>query len=330
MAYLSLSMKTQTLNQICDDTIAMARAAMLQALENTSWMTTLVVADATRTLNSLELQPKFKIKETPMIEDDVDTIPDDAVEWYSNSAAFWLEKQDGDSTNTAIPDDDDDDDDDGEDDCDEYDEYDEYDEDEDDDDALEVYSQPMDFKLKPVNIDAELEILDGILEYIRQLPKLKVPTTIKLRPAKIDAQLEILEGITEYITYLPKLKVPTTVKLIPANIEPELQMLETLEDWIRHHPRIKIKPQPNDYQAMFMAKTGLGEEQSTEMLYAWSDIGFMMGDFGRCWKRNRFCTSPALNAKGAQIEASWRNFEERFKIRFDRDYKKSIREYTPG
>ena len=89
MAYLSLSMKTQTLNQICDDTIAMARAAMLQALENTSWMTTLVISDAARTLNSLEhwleLQPNFKIKDIPMTEDKVETIPDDAVEWYSES-----------------------------------------------------------------------------------------------------------------------------------------------------------------------------------------------------------------------------------------------------
>jgi len=116
MAYLNLTMKAQTLNKICDDTIAMARAAMLQALENTSWMTTLLVADATRTLNSLEhwleLQAKLKIRETPMTEDKEETIPDDAVEWYSesdddiemlnipdcgvewyiNAAEFWMEK----------------------------------------------------------------------------------------------------------------------------------------------------------------------------------------------------------------------------------------------
>jgi hypothetical protein len=340
-------MKTQTLNQICDDTIAMARAAMLQALENTSWMTTLLVADATRTLNSLEhwlvLQPKFKI------EDDVENIPDDAVEWYSesdddletlaipdrvlewyiNAADFWMEKQDCDSINTATPDDDDDDDDDSEDECDEYDEYDEYDEDEEDDDVLEVHSQTMNFELKPVEIDAELEILKGIIEYIRQLPKLKVPTTIKLRPAKIDAELKILDGISEYITHLPKLKIPTTVKVRPANIEPELEMLETLEDWIRRHPRIKIKKQRIDDRAMFMAKTGLGGEQFSEMLSMWYDIGCMMKDFDCCWKRNNFRGSPALDARCKQIEGCWKNFEERFKIKFDREFKKAIREYTP-
>ena len=154
--------------------------------------------------------------------------------------------------------------------------------------------------------------------------------TIKIKPAKIEAELELLEGIAEYIKYLPQIKVPTTTKLRPANIEPALEMLEEIDDWIRHHPRIRIKQQPINYRAMFMEKTGLGGEQWSEMLDMWCDIGLMMKEFDRCWKRNNFRGSPALDARCNQLEASWKNFEERFKIKFDREYRNSIREYTPG
>ena len=315
-------MSTQTPNQIYNETITMAREVVLQALEDTSWMTTLSVAEATRTLSSVErwlqLQPRFKIKENPMMEDDVETIPDDAVEWYSesddalevleipdcdvewysNAAEFWLQKQDDDSIKTAIPDEEDEEDDD-----DEYDESDgcdeeegEEDDEDEGEDEPELHGQPMTIKVKPAKIDAELKILEDVADWVRRRPKFKIRTTIKLKPAKIDAELKILEGIHEYI---------------------------------RHLPRLKVRNQPINYEEMFMRKTGLGPEQYEAMQDTWQEIRHRMQDFARCWKQNNYRRSQVLDSKGNIIETCWRNFKARFMISFDQDLEQAIRDYTP-
>ena len=71
-------MNAPILNQICDETITMLSDAMDYALNNQSWLNQLLADEANRKLRSIEawveLQPKFKIKETTTEKDETDTI----------------------------------------------------------------------------------------------------------------------------------------------------------------------------------------------------------------------------------------------------------------
>ena len=236
-------MNPQILNQIYDETITMLSDAMQQALNNRSWLNQLLADKASRKLRSveawLELQPKFKVKDTALEEEgDIIDIPDE----------------------------------------------------------LETHIQTLTVKLKPAKIAAELKLLERIDEYLKHLPKLKIPKTIKLKPANIDAELKILEGIHEYL---------------------------------KRQPKLKVSNQPINYESMFMQKTGLGQEQYEDMQDADQEIRLRIQDFARSWKHNNYKRSQALDSKGNIIELCWKNFKARFKISFDQDLETSIRDYTP-
>jgi hypothetical protein len=66
------------------------------------------------------------------------------------------------------------------------------------------------------------------------------------------------------------------------------------------------------------------------MQEAWREIQLRMQDFGRCWKQNNYKRSQALDNKGNIIETCWRNFKASFKISFDQEFEKAIRDSTPG
>jgi hypothetical protein len=156
------------------------------------------------------------------------------------------------------------------------------------------------------------------------------PITVKLIDAKIDAELHILEGVSDWVKQRPKLKIPKGIKLTPAEIDAELMLLEEIQEYIRHQPKLKVRQHQVNYEDMFVQKTGLGQERYEEMRETWQDIAWMMQDFTYCWKRNKCRGSQALDRKGNDIEIGWRNFKARFKISFDQDLEKAIRDYTPG
>ena len=166
MRLYTIRMNAQILNQLYDETLAMLSDAMHYALNNQSWLNQFLADEANNKLRSveawLELQPKFKVKETMAEKDETDTIeiPDEDVMWYSESddelaaqtrpITVRLKSANIDAELKIL------------------------------EDVADWVRRRPKFKirttirLKHVNVDAELKILEGINEYIRHLPRLKV------------------------------------------------------------------------------------------------------------------------------------------------------------
>ena len=87
-----------------------------------------------------------------------------------------------------------------------------------------------------------IEIPDGdVIWYSEsddELARQIQPITVKLRTGKIDAELNILEGVADWVKQRPKLKTPEGIKLEPADIDAELMMLEEIQEYIRHQPKL--------------------------------------------------------------------------------------------
>jgi hypothetical protein len=82
------------------------------------------------------------------------------------------------------------------------------------------------------------------------------PITVKLIDAKIDAELNLLECVVDWVKQRPKLKIPKSIKLDPADIDAELMMLEEIQEYIRHQPKLKVPQHQVNYEDMFVQKNG--------------------------------------------------------------------------